>query len=141
MAALNASASVEAPLNAGSMADLQTLHTQAKKLTLTIRAGLERLEMAEQVLGHFQAGALCSLSFHCLACLLGCAFISGMDCWLHVFLFPPLFLARPPVDCCNRSRALACLQNSRAIVPTSLAAELQQQLQQLQASTRMSAWA
>ncbi|KAL4435022.1 hypothetical protein ABPG77_003847 [Micractinium sp. CCAP 211/92] len=52
------------------MADLQTLHTQAKKLTLTIRAGLERLEMAEQ--------------------------------------------------------------NSRAIVPTSLAAELQQQLQQLQ---------
>ena len=31
------------------MADLQTLHTQAKKLILTIRAGLERLETAEQV--------------------------------------------------------------------------------------------
>ncbi|KAL4458170.1 hypothetical protein ABPG75_013035 [Micractinium tetrahymenae] len=52
------------------MADLQTLHTQAKKLILTIRAGLERLETAEQ--------------------------------------------------------------NSRAIVPSGLAAELQQQLQQLQ---------
>ncbi|KAI7838538.1 hypothetical protein COHA_007681 [Chlorella ohadii] len=52
------------------MADLQQLHTQAKKLILTIRAGLERLETAEQ--------------------------------------------------------------NARAIVPAGLAAELQQQLQQLQ---------
>ncbi len=33
----------------GTMADLQQLHTQAKKLILTIRAGLERLETAEQV--------------------------------------------------------------------------------------------
>ena len=31
------------------MADLQVLYTQAKKLILTIRAGLERLETAEQV--------------------------------------------------------------------------------------------
>ena len=31
------------------MADLQSLHTQAKKLILTIRAGLERLETADQV--------------------------------------------------------------------------------------------
>ena len=33
------------------MADLQALHTQAKKTILTIRAGLERLETAEQVGG------------------------------------------------------------------------------------------
>lgn len=31
------------------MSDLSTLHTQAKKLILTIRAGLERLETSEQV--------------------------------------------------------------------------------------------
>ena len=29
--------------------DLQALHTQAKKLILTLRAGLERVEAAEQV--------------------------------------------------------------------------------------------
>ncbi|PSC73478.1 Qb-SNARE Bos1 Membrin family [Micractinium conductrix] len=52
------------------MGDLAAVHTQAKKLILTIRAGLERLETAEQ--------------------------------------------------------------NSRAIVPTGLSAELQQQVQQLQ---------
>ena len=34
------------------MSDLQALHTQAKKLILTIRAGLERLETAEQVRRH-----------------------------------------------------------------------------------------
>lgn len=44
------------------MADLQQLHTQAKKLILTIRAGLERLETAEQVsqaaaVGGWAAGA------------------------------------------------------------------------------------
>ena len=31
------------------MSDLQVLYTQAKKLVLTLRAGLERLETAEQV--------------------------------------------------------------------------------------------
>ena len=31
------------------MSDLQQLHTQAKKLILTIRAGLERLESLEHV--------------------------------------------------------------------------------------------
>ena len=31
------------------MSDLQSLHTQARKLILTIRAGLERLEAAEGV--------------------------------------------------------------------------------------------
>ena len=35
------------------MSDLQTLHTQARKLILTIRAGLERLELA----GEVRAGA------------------------------------------------------------------------------------
>lgn len=33
------------------MADLQTVHTQAKRLILTLRAGLERLETAEQSSG------------------------------------------------------------------------------------------
>lgn len=35
------------PAAPATMADLHTLHTQAKRLILTIRAGLERLETAE----------------------------------------------------------------------------------------------
>lgn len=31
------------------MSDLQSLHTQARKLILTLRAGLERLESSEQI--------------------------------------------------------------------------------------------
>lgn len=88
------------------MADLQALHTQAKKLILTIRAGLERLETAEQVGGawHERAAGLCS-------CLLPRLPAAGVDI---------------------AALCLTYLQNTRAIVPSGLAAELQQQLHQLQ---------
>jgi hypothetical protein len=100
------------------MADLQALHTQAKRLILTIRAGLERLETAEQV------GKACWLLLGCSACC------------------KPQATAAEAESVANNYQCwcLACalmsiwLQNTRAIVPNGLATELQQQLQQLQVS-------
>lgn len=43
------------------MSDLQSLHTQARKLILTLSAGLERLESAEQVRQYKLPKQLCSL--------------------------------------------------------------------------------
>jgi hypothetical protein len=104
----------------GGMADLQALHTQAKRLILTIRAGLERLETAEQV-----GKTLLAASWRCrvqqAATAEAASVANNCWCWCWCWCW------------CSACTVLSdWVQNTRATVPNGLANELLQQLQQLQ---------